>query len=285
MSKRAKNKTRVQIIKVAEDERRSRQDYVVTEEPLEFRVVAGGERRTVAVTMRTPGNDFELAAGFLFAEGIVSGRHDIARITYCVDKEVSEAQRYNIVNIELRASQMPELAALERNFYTTSACGLCGKASLDALERRDLFALQNDVTVSAELLRSLPDTLRKSQGLFDATGGLHAAALFSLDGELVALREDVGRHNALDKLIGWALLENKLPLSNYILLLSGRASFELMQKALAAQIGVVCAVSAPSSLAVDLAKRFDMTLVGFLREERFNIYTGENRVLELRMNV
>ena len=284
MSKRAKNKTRVQVAKVSEGERRSRQDYVVTEEPLEFRLVVGDEHQTVAVTMRTPGNDFELAAGFFFAEGIVSSRNDLARITYCVDKEVAEAQRYNIVNVELKVEEMPELSSLERTFYTTSACGLCGKASLDALERRDLCALQNDVTVPAELLSSLPNTLRKSQGLFDLTGGLHAAALFSLEGELIALREDVGRHNALDKLIGWALLENNLPLSEHMLLLSGRASFELMQKALAAQIGVVCAVSAPSSLAVDLAKRFNMTLVGFLREERFNIYAGERRVLEFKMN-
>ena len=280
MSKRAKNKTRVQIVKVAKSQRKARQDYVVTEEPLEFRLVAGGEQRTVAVTMRTPGNDFELAAGFLFAEGIVGGRDEVARITYCVDRDVSEEQRYNIVNIELKTDKMPDLATLERNFYTTSACGLCGKASLDALERRDLCVLKSDIAVSAELLSSLPQTLRKSQGLFDITGGLHAAALFSLEGELVALREDVGRHNALDKLIGWALLENKLPLLNHILLLSGRASFELMQKALAAQIALVCAVSAPSSLAVDLARRFNMTLVGFLRDERFNIYAGESRVLD-----
>lgn len=282
MSKRAKNKTRVQILKFAEGERGSRQDYVVTEEPLEFRLVAGGERRTVAVTMRTPGNDFELAAGFLFAEGLIKSRDDIARITYCVDKEVAEAQRYNIVNVELRTSQMPELASLERNFYTSSACGLCGKASLDALKRRDLNALENDLSVSADLLSSLPEGLRKSQGLFEVTGGLHAAALFSLEGELIALREDVGRHNALDKLTGWALLESHLPLNNHILLLSGRASFELMQKALAAQIGIVCAVSAPSSLAVDLAERFNMTLVGFLRESRFNIYAGAVRILDAK---
>lgn len=253
----------------------------MTEEPLEFRLVVGGERRTIAVTMRTPGHDFELAAGFLFAEGIISSRDDIARITYCVDREVSEEQRYNIVNVELRAEQMPELASLERNFYTTSACGLCGKASLDALERRDLCVLQSGIEVSAELLSSLPKTLRKSQGLFDLTGGLHAAALFSLTGELIVLREDVGRHNALDKLIGWAFLENEFPLPNHILLLSGRASFELMQKALAARIGLVCAVSAPSNLAIDLAKRFNMTLVGFLRDKRFNIYAGGARILDL----
>ena len=270
----------MQVVKVSEGKRTNRRDYVATEEPLELRLLAGNERRTVAVTMRTPGNDFELAAGFLFAEGVVSSREEIAHITYCVDREVDAAQRYNIVNVSLRSAVLPELDTLERHFFTSSACGVCGKASLEALERRDLCEVPADLSVTPEFLTRLPETLRQAQGLFDVTGGLHAAALFDLQGNLVALREDVGRHNALDKLVGWALLESKLPLSQHVLLLSGRSSFELLQKALAARVQVVCAVSAPSSLAVDLAKRFNITLVGFLRGERFNVYAGKSRILE-----
>ena len=274
--KRAKSKTRVQLKSVVNGERTLKGDYVATEEPLELRLTASGEQRTVAVTMRTPGNDFELAAGFLLAEGVVRAREDIARIAYCVGGDA--AQRYNVVSVELRAKALPDLSGLERTFYTTSSCGLCGKAGLDTLERRDLCALPTGVFVTAELLSTLPGTLRRSQGLFDVTGGLHAAALFSPEGQLIALREDVGRHNALDKLIGWALLEGRLPLNEHLLLLSGRASYELLQKALVARLEVVCAVSAPSSLAVDLARRFNVTLVGFLRNERFNIYAAEERI-------
>lgn len=225
--------------------------------------------------MRTPGNDFELAAGFLFGEGILAGHDEIERISYCVNTDAE--QRYNIVNVTLRG-ELPNLRNLERHFYTSSACGVCGKASLEALEVRGCAALPQTLSVSPKLITSLPDKLRDAQGLFDATGGLHAAALFSQAGELLALREDVGRHNALDKLVGWALLENLLPLSNHIVLLSGRASFELLQKSLAAGVQMVCAVSAPSSLAVSVAKEFDVTLIGFLRGERFNIYAGEGRV-------
>ena len=180
------------------------------------------------------------------------------------------------MNVTLRG-ELPNLRNLERHFYTSSACGVCGKASLEALEVR-CAALPRTLSVSPDLITSLPEKLRDAQGLFEATGGLHAAALFSKEGELLALREDVGRHNALDKLLGWAFLENLLPLSEHIVLLSGRASFELLQKSLAAGVQVVCAVSAPSSLAVSVAKEFDMTLVGFLREERFNIYAGEGRI-------
>ncbi len=271
---RPKSKTKSVVTTVTKGEVRERRDTLATEEPLELRLVSGKERRTVAVTMRTPGNDFELAAGFLFGEGVVS-RKDIVRISYCVD--APSEQRYNIVNVTLRGP-LPELRGLERHFTTTSACGVCGKASLEALEIRGCAALPVTFTVSPDIITSLPDKLRAAQGLFETTGGLHAAALFSKEGELVALREDVGRHNALDKLIGWALLEGLLPLKEHIVLLSGRASFELLQKSLAAGLGVVCAVSAPSSLAVSVAKNFGMTLVGFLRGERFNIYAGEARV-------
>jgi len=251
-----------------------RGDTLATEEPLELRLVAAGERQTVAVTMRTPGADFELAAGFLYSEGILKSRDDILRISYCTDAE----QQYNTVNVTLRGGELPDTARLERHFTTTSACGVCGKASLEGLELQACALPESTFTVAPEVITALPDKLRKAQGLFDATGGLHAAALFTKEGELLALREDVGRHNALDKLVGWALLEGLLPLDEHIVLLSGRASFELLQKALMAGIPLVCAVSAPSSLAVSVAQNFNLTLVGFLRGERFNIYTGAARV-------
>lgn len=283
--KRPKSKTKRTVTEVARGEARSRRDVLATEEPLELRLigggsVGGGQRQTVAITMRTPGADFELVAGFLFCEGILQSQHDIDTISYCVDTDVE--QRYNIVNVRLRGTVLgdraPELRGLERHFYTTSACGVCGKASLDALEIRGCETLPNTFSATPELITALPRKLRDAQGLFEATGGLHAAALFSKEGDLLAVREDVGRHNALDKLIGWALLEGRLPLSEHIVMLSGRASFELLQKSLAAGVQMVCAVSAPSSLAVSVAERFGLTLIGFLRGERFNIYTGDERV-------
>ncbi|MGI8691202.1 MAG: formate dehydrogenase accessory sulfurtransferase FdhD [Thermomicrobiales bacterium] len=272
------SKTRVRVWTVDGEQTRPHADHLATEEPLEIRVLAGGERRIVAVTMRTPGADFALAAGFLFAEGIITRREEIRRITYCVDPEIHAAQRYNIVNVELRAGTLPDLAALERHFMTTSACGVCGKASLDALHLRGQIAVPPGPAVSATLITSLPDRLRAGQGLFDVTGGLHAAGLFDSEGNLLAVREDVGRHNALDKLIGGALLDSEVPLHDHIILVSGRVSFELVQKALAAGIPIICAISAPSSLAVSLAAEFGMTLIGFLRGERFNIYAGMERV-------
>lgn len=271
---RAKRKTRARVLTVTPEGVRSRGDQLASEEPLELRLVAGGERRTVAVTMRTPGHDFELAAGFLYGEGVLRGRDELQGISYCTEAE----QRYNTVNVALRRAELPDLGALERHFYTTSACGVCGKASLAALELQAQPLPYGGFTVAPEVLYALPAKLRAAQGLFDATGALHAAALFTPSGQLTGLREDVGRHNALDKLIGWALLTGRLPLDEHVLLLSGRVSFELMQKALAAGIGVVCAVSAPSSLAVSVARRFNLTLVGFLRGERFNVYAGEARL-------
>jgi FdhD protein len=275
---RAKNKTPVQVVRVESGKVTNRRDYLATEEPLELRLIAGGKKQTLAVTMRTPGNDFELAAGFLLSEGIISSREEIKRISYCVDKDLTEEQRYNVVNILLKADSLPDLEKIERHFSISSSCGVCGKASLEALENRNLQNIESSLQVPSELICTLPEKLRKSQGLFDITGGLHGVALFDASGTMLALREDVGRHNAMDKLLGWALLENLLPLSNHIILVSGRASFELAQKALVASIPVFCAVSAPSSLAVDLAKRFEMTLIGFLREERFNIYSVSERV-------
>ena len=272
----SKTKTRVRVV---EDGRmRVRPDTLATEEPMEIRLVVGGRRQTVAITMRTPGADFELAAGFLYGEGIVDSPEDIAKISYCVDSEVDAEQRYNIVNVELRGNREYDLRPLERHFYTTSACGVCGKASLEGLELRGCPVIPPGLEIPAETVYSLPGKLREAQGLFEATGGLHAAALFDADGELLALREDVGRHNATDKLVGWALLEGRLPLSGHVVMVSGRSSFEILQKCLTAGVPVVCAISAPSSLAVDVAKEFGMTLVGFLRGGRFNVYAGFDRI-------
>jgi FdhD protein len=272
----SKTKTRVRVVE--DGGMRVRPDALATEEPMEIRLLAGPTKQTVAVTMRTPGADFELAAGFLYGEGIVTSSEDILKISYCVDPEIDAEQQYNIVNVELRSGREFDLRPLERHFYTTSACGVCGKASLEQLELRGCPVMPAGPEVSAEVINTLPEKLREAQGLFDATGGLHAAALFDSKGELLALREDVGRHNATDKLVGWALLEGRLPLSDHIVLVSGRSSFEILQKCLTAGVPVVCAISAPSSLAVDVAREFGMTLVGFLRGGRFNVYTGSDRI-------
>lgn len=276
--KRRGSKTRTRVRVVEEGRPLLRTDMLATEEPMEIRLVTNGLRKSIAVTMRTPGADFELAAGFLYAEGIISSRDDILKISYCVDREVDAEQQYNIVNVELRGNNGRDLRSLERHFYTSSACGICGKASLEQLELKEYPAIPPGPEVEEEVICSLPQKLREAQGLFEDTGGLHAAALFSSTGELIALREDVGRHNATDKLIGWALLEEQLPLNSHLIMLSGRSSFEILQKCLVAGVPVICAVSAPSSLAVDVARRFGMTLVGFLRGERFNVYTGFKRI-------
>ncbi|MEH1937639.1 MAG: formate dehydrogenase accessory sulfurtransferase FdhD [Nostoc sp.] len=272
MTMPTKSKTTATVWVVEKDQVRPRLDHLTTEEPLEIRLVP--LQKTVAVTMRTPGADFELAAGFLYSEGVVSRREDIRRISYCVDGE----QRHNIVNVELRDGLIPDLQPLERHFYTSSACGVCGKASLEALRLRGCPVIPSGPTVTAEIIYSLPDKLRAAQGIFTATGGLHAAATFDAQGQLLNLREDVGRHNALDKLIGTALLSDELPLNNCIILVSGRSSFEILQKSTTAGVPIVCSVSAPSSLAVSVAKEFGITLIGFLRGERFNIYTGLQRI-------
>ena len=245
---------------------------------MEIRLVAGGRQQTVAVTMRTPGQDFELAAGFLWTEGVLRDRSEVLRIRYCMD--VAEDQRYNVVNVELAARELPATDRLERHFTVQSSCGVCGRAHLDAIELRGVQPLQRGPEVAVSVLRELPDKLRGQQDLFGATGGLHAAALFDASGGLVALREDVGRHNALDKLLGWALLEERR-LDDLLVCVSGRASFELLQKAVAARISIFAAVSAPSSLAIDVARRYNVTLVGFLRGDRFNVYNARERIPEL----
>ncbi|QIN84796.1 formate dehydrogenase accessory sulfurtransferase FdhD [Rubrobacter tropicus] len=276
---RSGNKTKARVRVVEDGRARVKSDHLATEEPMEIRLVTGGGRQTVAVTMRTPGADFELAAGFLYGEGIISSREEVKKISYCVDSDVDAEQRYNIVNVELRGDREYDLRSLERHFYTTSACGVCGKASLEQLELRGCPVVPPGPEVSSETIYSLPEKLREAQGLFEATGGLHAAALFDAEGNLLATREDVGRHNATDKLVGWALLEDRLPLSENVVMVSGRSSFEILQKCLTAGVPVVCAVSAPSSLAVDVAREFGMTLVGFLRGGRFNVYAGFDRIL------
>src|SRR4028119_404014 len=270
------SKTKTTVWVVENGKVRSQSDQLATEEPLEIRLVS--PQQTIAVTMRTPGADFELAAGFLYSEGVVSSRQDIERISYCVDPNVDGEQRYNIVNVKLREGLSIDLQPLERHFFTTSACGVCGKASLEALRLRGCSVIPDTLEVAAEVIYSLPEQLRSAQRVFSTTGGLHAAALFDAQGQLLSVQEDVGRHNALDKLVGSAVLSNQLPFNNHIVMVSGRSSFEILQKCLAAGVPVVCAVSAPSSLAVSLAQEFGITLVGFLRGEQFNIYSGKERL-------
>ncbi|MBD2778397.1 formate dehydrogenase accessory sulfurtransferase FdhD [Iningainema tapete] len=272
MSKFVGSKTKATVWMVENGKVRSRLDQLTIEEPLEIRLVS--PRRTVAVTMRTPGADFELAAGFLYGEGVISSRDDVQRISYCVDGE----QRYNIVNVALNSGLNPDLQSLERHFYTTSACGVCGKTSLESLRMLGCEVVSSGLKVTPDIIYSLPDQLQAAQGVFKATGGLHAAALFDAQGKLLSVWEDVGRHNALDKLIGSALLTEQLPLNNHIIMVSGRSSFEILQKCTVAGVPIVCSVSAPSSLAVSVAKEFGITLIGFLRGERFNLYAGMERI-------
>lgn len=279
MDLRPTSRTRAKVRVIEASGERTRSDHLATEEPLEIRAVIGGKRHTVAVTMRTPGSDFELASGFLFAEGVISSKKQIRRLSYCTDPGVDAEQQFNIVNVDLDPSTEIDLRPLERHFYTTSACGVCGKANLEALQIRGCPSVPDGPELPAEVIYALPDRLRDAQGIFDSTGGLHAAGLFDPEGELIQAREDVGRHNAVDKLIGWALLQGMLPLHDRILMVSGRSSFEIMQKALVAAVPIVCAVSAPSSLAVALAQEFGMTLIGFLRGEHFNVYSAERRIL------
>ena len=260
------------LLHISDGSQEVRFDNLAAEEPLEIRI----DGSALAVTMRTPGNDFELAAGFLLTEGVVENAGQIRTLRYCVAED--ESQEFNVLNADL-APGAPGRAGAERTFMATSSCGLCGKASIDGVRARSPFDLRADATeVAASVLASLPDRLRGAQRVFDRTGGLHAAGLFTADGDLVCLREDVGRHNAFDKVIGWAGLDGRLPLRGHVILASGRASFELTQKALMAGIPILAAVSAPSSLAVELAEESGMTLVGFLRGPTMNVYAGEHRV-------
>ncbi|MEP6904319.1 MAG: formate dehydrogenase accessory sulfurtransferase FdhD, partial [Actinomycetota bacterium] len=232
--------------------------------------------KAVSITMRTPGEDAELAAGFLFTEGILQSKNQLKAIKHCGKFPNNQ----NTIRVDLAENVKIDFKKLARNFYTTSSCGVCGKTSLDALATGASKVKNTDYPqVSAEIIQRLPESLREKQTVFDETGGLHAAALFAVSGALIDVREDVGRHNAVDKLIGAKFLANELPLADKILFLSGRASFELIQKAVMAQIPIVCAVGAPSSLAVEAAKEFNITLLGFVRDQRFNVYTGSQRII------
>ncbi|MGI4806040.1 MAG: formate dehydrogenase accessory sulfurtransferase FdhD, partial [Janthinobacterium lividum] len=270
--------TPLAIIKVDENHSINMDDFLAAEEPLEIRLGYGSTQnrvqKSISVTMRTPGNDFELAVGFLFTEGIIENIGQVASIKHC------NGLHENVVRVELIDDLELDMSKLERNFYTTSSCGVCGKSSIDAVKTvcRLPETVSDDLRFSSEVIYKLPDLLRQKQNIFEHTGGLHGCALFDSAGKLLLAREDVGRHNALDKLIGATLQQGFFPLDQYLLLLSGRASFELIQKAYMAGIKIVAAVGAPSSLAVQMATDAGITLIGFLRGEKFNIYCGEQRV-------
>jgi FdhD protein len=255
-----------------------RQDYLAAEEPLEIRI---GDH-PLTVTMRTPGHDLELAAGFLFTEGVISERGQILKLATAGEAETetegAETNRANIVRVELAGAAAFDPEKMRRNFFAASSCGICGKASIDSIRLRALRSPNPDFRADPEVLTGLPDSVRAAQAVFGRTGGLHAAALIDGNGKLLVVREDIGRHNAVDKAIGWALLENRIPLSETILFVSGRGGFEIAQKAIVARLPVVVCVSAPSSLAVQLARELQLTLVGFLRGRRFVVYAGEERV-------
>jgi FdhD protein len=288
------SRRRIERITVGADgaARRTRDDHLAVEEPLEIRIIraedahlpavsplreerAGrGTAHRVSVTMRTPGADFDLAAGFLYGEGLIGGAASIASIRYCTDAE----QQYNVVNVRLVPGAPFDPAALSRNFYATSSCGVCGKASIDAVMGPVCTRIESALEVDPAVLVGLPEKLRQAQHGFERTGGLHAAAQFTTEGALVRIREDVGRHNAMDKLVGSALLAGEVPLTDSIVLVSGRTSFELVQKAARAGVPVLAGVSAPSSLAVELAEQAGVTLAGFVRDPGFNVYAGGARI-------
>ena len=282
----------VNIIKSSRESFEEKSDLVVVEEPLEIRLGYGGinsrEQRSVSVTMRTPTNDFELALGFLYSEGIIMSYSQVLSIKHCVDlgNQVTE----NIVRVELKPDVAVNLQLLQRNFYATSSCGVCGKASIEAIENMfcnltNQKTKANSLKISVDFVFSLPKILAKHQKVFEYTGGLHAAALFDSAGNIIILREDIGRHNALDKIIGNAMTQDLLPLNNTILLMSSRASFELIQKAIMANISIIVTMGAPSSLAIQTAEQFGITLIGFLRNETFNIYTGKDRIILQNKNL
>ena len=253
------------------------EDVLAVEEPLEIRV--GGQ--SLAITMRTPGNDVDLAAGFLVSEGVISRGEEFGAARYCAGATAEGLNTYNVLDVTLAPWVPAPDPSLERAFYTTSSCGMCGKASIEAVRTKSAYSVKNDpLVIDAEMLATFPDKLRDQQAVFDKTGGLHAAGLFDgTTGELIVLREDVGRHNAVDKVVGWALKENRLPLTGTVLMVSGRSSFELTQKASMAGIPFLASVSAPSSLAAELATDAGMTLVGFLRGSSMVVYAGAERVV------
>lgn len=274
----------VEISKVRAGVAESLADSVAVEEPLEIRLgystPDGRATRSISITMRTPGNDRELAAGFLYTEAIIGRAADIASIETC-GPPAPDSGNHNVIRVDLTAGVEVDLGRLQRHFYTTSSCGVCGKTSLDALRVGGAVELDSsEQTFSRQILTRIPEALREAQHTFDKTGGLHAAAAFNSSGDLITVMEDVGRHNAVDKVVGSLLLNNGLPASAFGLMVSGRASFELMQKTLVAGMPLLAAVSAPSSLAVQLAQEFNMSLIGFLRGDTFNIYSGEERIIE-----
>jgi FdhD protein len=264
-----------QVAEWREGEVRRFEDYLVAEEPVEIRL----DDAPLTVTMRTPGNDLELAAGFLFTEGIITAREQIRSIAYGTTEKAETSG--NLVRVELAGADF-DRERMQRNFFVASSCGICGKASVDAVRVRGIQPPNPEFRLDPEVLCSLPDKLRNAQTIFGRTGGLHAAGLFTSAGELLVLREDVGRHNAVDKVVGWALNEERIPLRDAVLMVSGRGGFEIIQKALVAGIPVVASVSAPSGLAVRLAREFGQTLVGFLRGRRFLMYSGEERLIPVR---
>jgi FdhD protein len=249
-------------------------DFLAAEEPLEIRI----GKNPLSVTMRTPGHDVELAAGFLFTEGLVQRREQIVALESVTGD--NDGKRGNVVRAELSSEALPDFEKLRRHFFAASSCGICGKASIDAVRSRLLRTPNPDFRVAPNLIVRLPEALRSAQDVFERTGGLHAAALFDAEGKLLIVREDIGRHNAVDKVVGWALLNGLIPLSDCVLLVSGRGGFEIIQKAIVAGIPVVASVSAPSSLAVQLARELRLTLIGFLRGSRFVVYAGEDRVVK-----
>jgi FdhD protein len=266
---------RRRVLRLVDGAPTERSDTLVAEEPLEVRVAG----TAVSVTMRTPGDDFDLVAGFLLTEGVVQAGEELAAMRYCVGTGDDGINTYNVIDAQLAPGMVVPDLAVNRNFYTTSSCGLCGKASIEAIRTTARYDVASDpLVLKPDVLAALPEMLRAAQRVFSRTGGLHAAGLFTGDGELLVLREDVGRHNAVDKVIGWAVRDGRLPLRGTVLLVSGRASFELTQKALMAGIPALAAVSAPSSLAVELADEAGMSLVGFLRGSSMNIYSGAHRV-------
>ncbi|WP_086820802.1 formate dehydrogenase accessory sulfurtransferase FdhD [Allokutzneria sp. NRRL B-24872] len=266
---------RRQVLRISDGRETSRPDALAAEEPLELRV----NGRALTVTMRTPGQDVELAHGFLLTEGVITATEDVRTARYCDGTDEDGRNTYNVLDLALAAHVPPVQVGVERNFHTTSSCGVCGKAALESVRVRGHHDLtKDDVKVGVDTLISLPGKLRAAQRVFDSTGGLHGAGLFTAEGELLVAREDVGRHNAVDKVIGWAVLSGRVPLSGCVLMVSGRASFELVQKATMAGIPVLAAVSAPSSLAADLAAEQGMTLIGFLRGSSMNVYSGQSRV-------
>jgi FdhD protein len=273
VARRARSVDLTQVTEWDDGKSHRKDDYLAAEEPLEIRIGAD----PLSVTMRTPGQDIELAAGFLFTEGLVQRRAQILALEE-LESASADENRGNVVSAKLDTDADYDSEKMRRNFFAASSCGICGKASIDSIRARTLSAPNPDFSLDPEILVRLPETLRESQAVFGRTGGLHAAALFDATGKLLVLREDIGRHNAVDKVIGWALLEGRVPLANAILLVSGRGGFEIVQKAIVAGLPVVASVSAPSSLAVRLAREMNQTFIGFLRGRRFVVYSGDSRL-------